>query len=600
MLKPCKRLFKLTAFALLLSVQSAAQTRQEVQLFFSLIDEQGGFSAASLGGIEGVPRIIPVRPFQVESIRIGLNPTRFSDGQVVREFDTSSEQNHSRVEISSGSGFILFDAARRQRFRLDAVSSIAVARSPGGLKISWSGGEFSIDFSGPTAIFPLSGLLRVDSLRRRNLNRAGLPFEAPQYRSYLEVIPGSDPDTVRLVNVLPLEEYLLGVINNEMPAFFHPEALAAQAVAARGFALSNLGRFALRGFDLDDSTLSQVYRGAKSESPAGAAAVEATRGIIATRRGRPFPMLFSSSMGGHTEANEWIFNAPAEQLPGRNPEPALRAIHDADFPLPADLSTEEGSTLFYGESWDHFDSPERSGNTLYRWRRTRTPAEIAARLRSSFGLSVGEIVDIRPTLRGPSGRIAEVEIAGTNGRVRIRRWDNLRLLFTLPGALPGQTMPESMPNSPSTIIRNLDASGRVASFTLLGGGWGHNVGMSQFGAHGRGRAGSNFAEILEAYYQGIELSTQPIEIGWRPEFFPFRLNFIPPFGRAILVLENRGLRGLTLLFNRGLDISSLPLLPREQLEVDISSLLVPGENQLEIVPDGVHGSCVVYIVVARK
>ncbi len=565
-----------------------------------MVDEQGGLSAASLGGIEGVPRIIPVRPFQIEIIRIGLNPTRFSDGQVAREFDTSTEQNHSRVEISSGSGFILFDAARRQRFRLEAIFSIAVVRSSGGLKVSSPGGEFSMDFSGPIAVFPASGLLEVDSLRRRNLNRAGLPFEPPRYRGHLELMPGSTADALRLVNVLPLEDYLIGVINNEMPAFFHPEALAAQAVAARGFAVSSLGRFAARGFDLDDSTLSQVYRGVNSESAAGTAAVEATRGIIATRGGRPFPMLFSSSMGGHTEANEWIFNAPAAQLPGRNPEPALRAVHDADFPVPVDLSTEQGSALFYSESWDHFDSPERSGNTLYRWRRTRTPSEVAARLRSSFGLSVGEILDIRPTLRGPSGRIAEVEITGTSGSARVRRWDNLRALFTLAEAIPGQTTPASMPNSPSAIIRNLDDSGRVTSFTILGGGWGHNVGMSQFGAHGRGRTGWNFAQILEAYYQGIELSTQPIEIAWRPEFFLFLLSFAAPFGSAVLVLENRGLRGLTLLFNRGLEIFSLPLLPREQLALDISPLLVPGENQLEIIPDGLHGSCVVYIVVTRK
>jgi SpoIID/LytB domain protein len=297
---------------------------------------------------------------------------------------------------------------------------------------------------------------------------------------------------LRLINVLDLEEYLQGVITNEMPASFHPEALKAQAVAARTFALANLGRFAARGFDLDDSTLSQVYRGRISEHPNGRAAVQSTRGLIVARDGELVPTFYSSSMGGHTESNEWIFNTPSDQLPGSNAHPALRAIHDADFPVPVDLTTDEGALAFYSQVWDHFDSPQRSGNPRYRWVANRSVTEIAERVARVYGLSLGSIRALVPLLRSPSGRIVRLQIVGERATVTLQGWRTLRDFFQLF-------------NSPSAIVPRWDAGSQVTSFDFYGGGWGHNVGMSQYGAHGRGRSGQTFREILAAYYTGAEV-----------------------------------------------------------------------------------------------
>jgi SpoIID/LytB domain protein len=496
---------------------------------FWQLKEREGFSFASGAQVEWGPVRLQSRMAAVRTIRIGLNPTRFSDtGDVLAEFDTATEQRHRRITLTATGPFTI--AERAAPALADALGTASCGSAVIPLAIGRAGEEFAFTalpegilitaetFSGisaaPLCVEPAPGaLLVVTSLRRRNLNRAGNPFEPPQYRGVLEVRqsrsiadartrtpsagdPGPEfadqEPQLRLLNVLDLEEYLQGVVTNEMPASFHPEALRAQAVAARTFALANLGRFASRGFDLDDSTLSQVYRGVLSEHPNGNAAVHSTRGLVVVREGMLVPTFYSSSMGGHTESNEWIFNSPADRLPGSNAHPALRALHDGDFPVPVDdLTSDQGAFVFYSQVWDHYDSPARSGNPRYRWVVNRSAAFIAERVRSLFGVSLGPIVALIPLLRSPSGRIVRMQIVGAQGTLSLHGWRSLRDFFQLW-------------NSPSALLMRQHADGTV-SFDLYGGGWGHNVGMSQYGAHGRGRSGQSFREILAAYYAGAEV-----------------------------------------------------------------------------------------------
>lgn len=505
---------------------------QDADAFWRL-KEAEGFSFASGADAEWRPVRIRAQTAALRTIRIGLNPTRFSSmGDVLREFDTSTQQKHERITLTATGPFTVLEllsdpVAEADHLRVARVASCDGASAP--LALGRAGEEFAfsatsdgIGIIGPQgAIFvPFTTVLCVApapdtvlvvaSLRRRNLNRAGNPFEPPRYRGVLEIrhgrtsagaqVPAPFPDGpsfqteelgLRLINVLDLEEYLQGVVTNEMPASFHPQALRAQAVAARTFAQANIGRFADRGFDLDDSTLSQVYRGVLSEHPNGNAAVQDTRGLALVRDGILVPAFYSSSMGGHTESNEWIFNSPADQLPGTNAHPALRAVHDADFPVPVDLSTDEGALMFYSQAWDHFDSPGRSGNPRYRWVIGRSAAFVADRLLDTYGVSIGPITALIPLLRSPSGRIARLQIVGERGMFILQGWRSLRDFFQLF-------------NSPSAIVSRREANG-TTSFDLYGGGWGHNVGMSQYGAHGRGRSGQTFREILAAYYTGAEV-----------------------------------------------------------------------------------------------
>jgi stage II sporulation protein D len=122
-----------------------------------------------------------------------------------------------------------------------------------------------------------------------------------------------------VVNVLGLEDYVRGVVANELSPGGYPalEAQKAQAIAARTYALRNRGQFMSQGFDLLPTTRSQVYRGLSSEHPLSSRAVDETRGMIATYNGEPINALYTSTCGGRTEASENIFNNAVPYLRGR-------------------------------------------------------------------------------------------------------------------------------------------------------------------------------------------------------------------------------------------------------------------------------------------
>lgn len=134
------------------------------------------------------------------------------------------------------------------------------------------------------------------------------------YRGRIEVFV-NDRGSLTVVNVVALEDYLRGVVPNElgMPAI---EAQKAQAVAARTYAVANINQFGKQGFDLLPTTRSQVYRGFSSESQMGTRAVLETRGIVATYRGKPINAMYTSTCGGRTENSENIFEFAEPYLRG--------------------------------------------------------------------------------------------------------------------------------------------------------------------------------------------------------------------------------------------------------------------------------------------
>ena len=133
------------------------------------------------------------------------------------------------------------------------------------------------------------------------------------YRGLLEV-RSTDAGGLTVVNVLNLEDYLRGVVPNELSPQSFPqiEALKAQAVAARTYALRNRGQYEARGYDICATPACQVYRGRSSEHPLTDQAVEETRGIIASYRGALINALYTSTCGGHTEDGENIFEGEDE------------------------------------------------------------------------------------------------------------------------------------------------------------------------------------------------------------------------------------------------------------------------------------------------
>ncbi len=147
------------------------------------------------------------------------------------------------------------------------------------------------------------------------------------YRGDIEV-RGTSRGLITVINELPMEQYLLGVVPNELAPDVFPEleALKAQAIAARTYIVRNLGQFEAEGFDICATDFCQVYRGRDTEHPLATQAVEETRGMIATFAGEPINALYSSTCGGRTENAENVFGEAVPYLVStvceyRHPEP---------------------------------------------------------------------------------------------------------------------------------------------------------------------------------------------------------------------------------------------------------------------------------------
>ena len=155
-----------------------------------------------------------------------------------------------------------------------------------------------------------------------------LTADARPYRGLMEVRPARDR-SLTVVNVINVEEYLRGVVPNELSPIAFPEIEAhkAQAVAARTWVLSHLGEYSSKGYDVCATQACQVYRGQATEQPLTDEAIEETRGVIATWRGRPIHAYYTSTCGGHTEDGVTIFDDRAPYLQGVVCAPESSARH---------------------------------------------------------------------------------------------------------------------------------------------------------------------------------------------------------------------------------------------------------------------------------
>lgn len=146
-------------------------------------------------------------------------------------------------------------------------------------------------------------------------NASPIRFNDRPYRGRIEVF-ANRRGSLTVVNVIGLEDYVKGVVPNEL-SFPALEALKAQAIAARTYALKNRGQFSSEGYDLLPTTRSQVYGGLSTEQPLTTRAVDETRGIVATYNGEPINALYTSTCGGRTEDSENIFNDAVPYLRAR-------------------------------------------------------------------------------------------------------------------------------------------------------------------------------------------------------------------------------------------------------------------------------------------
>jgi SpoIID/LytB domain protein len=302
------------------------------------------------------------------------------------------------------------------------------------------------------------------------------------------------------VNILPIEEYVAGVVPSEMHQAFPLEALKAQAVAARNEIFSKVGTRHLEdNFDLCADVHCQVFSGINRQTVNTDRAVKQTKGMVMKVDGAVIDANYASVCGGQTENNENVWNGL--------PRPYLRGIFDGNGrpDLLGNSLMDENTLLRWVTT-----RPGVYCNTLqgeipaameytkkyFRWEITYPRQELQDLIRKRTGEDFGDLQDLVPLQRGVSGRLMRLRVVGTKKIFEISRELAIR-----------QALADKTLWSACIAIQKsgLDRNRLPATFKILGAGWGHGVGMCQTGAAMMALRGKNFLQILQHYYTGVKL-----------------------------------------------------------------------------------------------
>lgn len=232
---------------------------------------------------------------EAEELNARLNDAGF-DARVFQSLLSASSQSSARTTPSN---------PPQARATLGSLRPVSRLSAPSREVVGFSGTARSFSSSAPVV------------LASDDEGKAPVRFNERPYRGRIEVFTNTR-GSLTVVNVVGLEDYVRGVVANELSPGGYPalEALKAQAIAARTYALRNRGQFVSQGFDLLPTTRSQVYRGLSSEHPLSTRAVDETRGLIVTYNGEPINALYTSTCGGRTEDAGNIFNEAVPYLRG--------------------------------------------------------------------------------------------------------------------------------------------------------------------------------------------------------------------------------------------------------------------------------------------
>jgi stage II sporulation protein D (peptidoglycan lytic transglycosylase) len=304
--------------------------------------------------------------------------------------------------------------------------------------------------------------------------RAPLWLNGKAYRGLGEVL--RDRSGLTVVNRLGMEAYLLGVVSAEMGRRNPVEqpALRAQAVVSRTYALKHLRRWRTEGFDLYGTVADQAYGGVAAETAEGRAAVSETRGRVLTYDGALIEAFYFSTCGGRTAEGYEVFRGAVR--------PYLRSVSDLN----------ESGTAYCSIS------------PRYRWREEWSGEALRATLQRNLSLAsgganapIGTVTDVRITRRSASGRVEQLSIAVAGTEVRVDGHARVRQVLRTAN---GQVL-----RSTAFSLIATGAGQNVTNLVVDGAGAGHGVGLCQWGAVGRARAGQGYQQILAAYFPGTRL-----------------------------------------------------------------------------------------------
>lgn len=413
----------------------------------------------------------------------------------------------------------------------------------------------------------------------RNLKRKG---KQALYNGKFEFLQEHEHRGFYLVNVINVEDYLKGVVPNEMPVKFGLEALKAQAVAARNYVLTPRTQ-AYNEFNVVDSVASQVYFGANTEEDLATRAVMETNGILAIYNHEPILTLYSSTAGGYTEAYSNAFSDSKTRAFPSATKPYLVAVPDKNDFEP--LNDEEKAKEFYSKKIPSYDIE----SPYYRWEKTWAVGELENVLKKTLvsqsqtgfvnpvfkeGDTLGKITDIKVMKRGESGKIMELDIMTSKGCYRITKELVIRRVFQKDGT--------SLPSANVIFEKKLDNLGNITDITAYGGGFGHGVGMSQFGAgYMATNLGQPYYNILRHYYTGISLGTKPVDINCKE----VEQTFWAPIGRANIVIAGASVPKISVMINgKTHEFNITKTIFNKETKIDISRFIEDGPNKILFYP----------------
>ena len=361
-----------------------------------------------------------------------------------------------------------------------------------------------------------SGRVQLDSVDKSGGN--------PSYRGTLHIY--STDYGYKIINILPLEQYLYAVVSSEVPESFCMEALKAQAICARGYVLSLLekGEADDDGADLDDTAVYQVYNNFP-ETEASIAAVDSTRSEVATYDGEIIETFYFSTSCGTTCSNSEVWGGEARAYLNANIETAVETLA-TDYDL-----TNEGNFRSFIDTGGRYDTVEKN-EPFFRWRVEYTNSEIGdiinevlynvmqGNLGSFYVLdsmgeyqpatqaftTLGYIVGVTVAERSESGMVQALVIKGTEHTIKVTGQSNIRAVLSpkhVSIVKQDGTDLTGWSNLPSAFFYvDMDENGNV---TVKGGGFGHGVGMSQNGSNCLAAIGFTADEIIKHYYNGVEI-----------------------------------------------------------------------------------------------
>ncbi|MHB1328615.1 MAG: SpoIID/LytB domain-containing protein [Gemmatimonadales bacterium] len=379
------------------------------------------------------------------------------------------ETESAEPEVRVGLGLPAADVA------VGGGGPLLIAGRDGGGLVEIPAGSTGVVAGNGTAVWARVGGVQTSAataLTIRSADTTGtVRVNGRDYRGDVMVTPS--PAGLLVVNLVSLEAYVAGVVNAEMGRRGPQDlaALHAQAVISRTVAMRALGRYRVRGYDLINTIADQAYAGVGSETELGWEAVRSTRGEVLTYNGAVIEAFFHSTCAGQTEDVESVFSG--------GPQAYLRAIDDRD---------PDGR-------------PYCAISPRYRWREEWTGPALQDLLhRQAVGgasRTAPSPTDVRIATRSGTGRVTGLAFAASGAGPSVAGQNAVRQALRLSDG--------GWLRSTRFTLQASRTGGRLVRLVAEGGGNGHGVGMCQWGALGRARAGASYQDILSAYFPGTEL-----------------------------------------------------------------------------------------------